>query len=119
MEINFNTEKIITNYSDKRVKSYFFCWYHEYDRYNSFLKKKWESLFNKFKSNNDIVDNINNTFYKVSRTKQGYKLIFLKKLSICIKDVFYIIQKKIYYSRKNIIRIIHSNEYYILLLIII
>ena len=41
-----------------------------------FERKNEESLFNKFKFNSDIVDNINNAFCEMPRPKGDYKLIF-------------------------------------------
>ena len=40
-----------------------------------FERKNEESLFNKFKFNSDIVDNINNAFCEMSRPKEDYELI--------------------------------------------
>ena len=66
---------IISNNIDTRIKSNLFCCY-KYNSHISFWKKKEGFLFNKFKFDSDIVDNINNEFCEMSRPKGDYELIF-------------------------------------------
>ena len=66
---------IISNNIDTKIKSNLFCCY-KYDSHISFWKKKEGFLFNKFKFDSDIVDNINNEFCEMSRPKGDYELIF-------------------------------------------
>ena len=67
---------IISNNIDTRIKPNLFCWYYKYDSHISFWKKKERFLFNKFKFDSDIVDNINNEFCEMWRPKGDYELIF-------------------------------------------
>lgn len=81
---------IISNNIDTKIKSNLFCCY-KYDSHISFWKKKEGFLFNKFKFDSDIVDNINNEFCEMSRPKGDYELIFPtnKPIDICKRYILY------------------------------